>query len=248
VRGMPEKPETDDAVEAVVEADESEKTMSLMSGVARPEGLPEVSDTEFGGSGGGRKALSQGTMVLIALLAVAALVVFTLRTTQRNVGGDTKEVDAKIEQALAKIANPKSLASDDPLAPGNTAKLFRDTDSIVAELANDPASKEVPIDYVKKNPFVMPTFASADQGTPGADAPRVDDSAVTRKLQAELKNLKLQSVMGGNRPVAIIDGELVQPGGTVGSFKLKAIKGLTVELEASGQVFALTMEDPKKGK
>jgi hypothetical protein len=244
VRGA-EKPPTEETLDAAVETDESEKTMSLLSGVARPEEMPEVSDTEFGDAKGPGKLMSQGTMVLVALLVVAGLVIYAMRTVQNGGTSGNKDVDAKIEQALAKISQPYALSGDDALAPGNTAKLFKDTQEIVEEFSNDPAKREVPIDYVKKNPFVMPTTATPEAPV-GAGPARPDENALAiKKLQAELKNLKLQSVMGGNRPVAIIDGELVQPGGTVGSFTVKAIKGTTVELEGAGQPFTLTMEEKK---
>ncbi len=226
--------------------DESNKTLSLMGGVVRPEGLPEAEEFDLGLSGGkpSRKMLTHGTMLIVIIFVIAAGTLYGMRRSQRNDGLNnySKEAEAKVDEALARLSKPDN--KDDALNPDNIRKLFKDTDEVVEVFSTDMTQRQVPVQFIKKNPFVLPVFQSADSGP---DTTQDDSERARRetleKLHRELETLELQSIMEGDRPVAIISGELIQPGQTIGSFKLTAISGITVELNSHGHTFTLQLEN-----
>jgi hypothetical protein len=61
-------------------------------------------------------------------------------------------------------------------------------------------------------------------------------------LQREFNKLELNSVIGGSSPIARISGIAVRPGDVVGgAFTVARISGRSVELEAEGRTYVLTM-------
>jgi hypothetical protein len=221
--------------------DESEKTLSLMGGIVRPEGLPEA---DMGISDGPKgKLLGQGTLLLLIVFVVGAGTLYAMRLSKVELHSSKsiKEVEARIEQALAKLDKVESMRKDDPLAAQNLNALFQDTGSIVAMFSTDMTQRQVPIEYIKKDPFVsmLPAATKAD-GKPDPD----NKSARERKhrIEMEFADLKLQTVMQGRVPVAVISGQFVRTGQTLGSFVVKAIDGMSVTLEADGQPYTLQIQ------
>lgn len=228
------------------------QSIPLMGGVARPEGIPEATDLDLDSGASPSRSVSAGTLIILGVLVVAAGSLYAMRLSQQDLAAGTaaaKDVEAKVEQALAKLTQPQAMAPDDPLAKRNLDALFRDTDSIISMFASDMTKRQVPIDYVQKNPFVMPLTREpepvvAPNGMPAPVVERRDDGRL-KKIQAEVKELKLQTVMEGRVPVAIINGGFVQVGQKVGSLVLKSLDSKTrsVELEWENQTFKLTMEE-----
>lgn len=214
----------------------SSKTLSMMGGIARPEGLPEVEQIGLEpGKAARRKMLTQGTMLILVVFVIAAGTLYGMRLSQSPVGpsAHTKSVEAKIDQALAKLATPGQMAGDDPLTPGNIQQLFGDTEDIVSVFSTDMTTRQVPARFVKKNPFVLPVFqpiATPEIGPAVPDGQAKKDHLMM--LQREAGRLELQSIMQGSRPVAIISGKLVQPGQSIGPFTVKVVHNLSVDLEA----------------
>ena len=152
----------------------------------------------------------------------------------------------KIEQMLVKINMPEAMGADDPLRRENLDALFQETDQIIEMFADDVTEHQVPIDKVAKNPFVLPTFRTVSQEGPKQTTTSNDRELAVRKarLEREAKRLKLQTIMNSKKtPVAIIDGQIVQPGHEIGEFKVTAIEQMSVTLEAGGFSFVLTMDD-----
>ncbi|MCE9591364.1 MAG: hypothetical protein K8S99_12660 [Planctomycetes bacterium] len=222
------------------------QSLPLMAGVARPEGLPEANDFDLEAKPA-RKGVSQGTLLILGVLVIGAGALFLMRSTQGEImAAAGSEVEAKVEQALARLSNPQSLSVQDPLSKTNVNALFRDTDTIVAMFSADPSTHQVPLEYVQKNPFELALGkSSSESAAPGAAAVR--DDGHMRRLQIELKTLKLQTIMGGARPVAVINGELYQPGQKIGSFTVRSIEGMKAVLTAEGETFTMSMEAPPKG-
>lgn len=232
--------------------DESDRQLSLMGGIVRPEGLPEAGDGEFRSLKQSGGLLSHGTMIMLLIVAVGAGGLYAMRATQGDLTDAADAgVEARIEQALAKLIRPDAMATDDPLRPDNLSALFRDTDSIVAMFSADPARHQVPIDRLQKDPFELrveaPRVEAVHVGTPVPATDRGHD-ALLRKLQLELADLQLQSIMQGARPIAVINGELLQPGQSIGSFTIKQITGSGVLLEAGGRSFTLAMQSPEANR
>ncbi|MCC7193072.1 MAG: hypothetical protein IT444_09870 [Phycisphaeraceae bacterium] len=222
---------------------EEARQMSLMGGIVGPEGLPEASDLDFETKP--KRSISHGTLLLLGVLIVASGGLYLMRFSQGNVNNaNAKEVEAKIEQALAKLAQPAGLAPDDPLAKNNLNALFKDTNSIIAMFASDPSQRQVPIDYVKKNPFAMEQAREPEAAANQQTAAPVRENGARKKLAAEAQELKLQTVMKGRAgSIAVINGQFVQVGQKFQSFTIKSIEGMTVELEAAGEIFKLQMEE-----
>ncbi len=237
-------PRTMPGMEAL-QSDESQKTLSLMGGVVKPEGLPEA-DAAFGVAKGPSKLFSQGTLLILLVACIAAGSIYAMKAAQGEIALNpaAKEVEARVEQALAKLTNPQALPQNDPLLKRNLDDLFRDTAAIIAMFSDDMTQRQVPIEFVQKNPFLVwqpaPTVVS--------DAAPVNDDRGVKKLRNELSRLKVQTIMFSSRPVAVIDGEIVQPGAQLGSFTVKEIKQFSVVLEAAGQIFTLAMEKDEAGK
>jgi hypothetical protein len=218
------------------------QTMSLMGGIARPEGLPDADDFEFiDEAKGDSKLLSHGTLVVLMVFVVAAGALYLMRlsnngiTTQANA-----EVESRIDTWLAKVANPNAMAPEDPLKKENLDELLGTTDEVLETFNFEMHKNQVPIEYVQKNPFEMPKVEEATQQVDTTDRER---QLMLQKLDREFKTLKLQSIMLGQRKIAVINGELKQVGQAVGSFRIEAIDGRQVVLSAMGEKFILTQAE-----
>lgn len=217
--------------------EESPSTMSLMSGVAQPDRAePGVLglDTGEGESDAGSK-LPQSTLLILAIVVVAGGALWFMRMSQSDLGGDRidAEVRAKIDQAVAKFSNRAAMSPDDPINPDNIDELFADTEAVVAMFATDYTQNQVPVEFVKKNPFVL----DRPKPTESAAAPS-NNRDLERQYQQwlsdrrrEIQKLNLEAVMGGSTPVAIVDGESVRVGQRLGNFEVVAIEAQTMRLQ-----------------
>jgi hypothetical protein len=133
-----------------------------------------------------------------------------------------------------------------------------DHKKVLAELATTHAA-QVPPEQVQRNPFMMagaleemqvggPTTgdleAAKSEKAARAEAEKVkrEREEHQRAVETAFNELDLHSVMGGPTPVARISGQTVRIGDTIGNyFKVTAIQGRTVTLEADGKMFTLTM-------
>ena len=217
--------------------DDSPATMSLMSGVAKPDNAdPGVLGLDTGeGEGATGSKLPQSTLLIVAIVVVAGGALGFMRMSQSNVGEDRidAEVRAKIDQAVAKFSNRDAMSPDDPINPANIDELFADTESVVAMFATDYTQNQVPVEYVKKNPFVLNRPKSTDNqptSTHNRDLERQYQQWLTERRR-EIQKLNLEAVMGGTTPVAIVDGESVRVGQQLGNFEVVAIEGQTMRLQ-----------------
>ena len=229
--------------------------LSLMGGVSSggfsQAADPVVAEAE-GGTWSDKLSHSGVVMGAIALVAVGSL--FAMRWTQGDLSTSTvsRSVDAKIEDLLIKV-NSAHLPADSPLRAENMEALFQDTDEIVAEFGRDHTERQVPIDYVKKDPFLLwePPVVATVEEAPVVEEKKVDPEALRlarlKELRGELKQLELQSVMDGRRPIAVIGGEFRRLDDQIGSFVLERIEPLRVHLRAEGELFQLDLDRPENG-
>jgi len=111
---------------------------------------------------------------------------------------------------------------------------------------NDPVGKQVALKDVKKNPFVMP---EVEKPVETIVAPATSKAAAkpvrnrVAELTRELSTLKLQTVMQGRHPMAIVNNEIVKPGQKLGSFTVTVIADRTVRLSSEGHEFVLGMQE-----
>lgn len=232
------------APENANEGESEPQTLSLLGGVARPEGLPEV-DLDLQSMKGPSKLMSSGTLMVLGLFAIAVALLYAMKLThgESKVDSAAKAAEAKIEQALAKLTSPQRLPANDPLRKENVDAVFSDTKAIMAMFTEDLTQRQVPIEYVQKNPFTLHTATPAVIGPAKTNT---QDNRRLEKLKAELKGFELQTIMSGSRPVAVISGEILRPGDKLGSFTVKEIRPFAVLLEGEGQVFTLEMQKPQE--
>jgi hypothetical protein len=227
--------------------DDSGRTMSLMGGVVRPEGLPEADGVDLTGEAGGSRLLNTGTLLILLIVGIVAVSLYAMRATGSDLTANPalRQWEAKIEQTLAKLSQPGAMAADDPLRPENLDALFTDADSVLTKFQTDFSQWQVPVDFVKKDPFQL----AGPPRTPEVQTgPNVDRARAARRnhLQKLADRIELQGVMPGATPVAIIKGELRKVGDTVGEFTIRKIRGTTVTLEAEGFLFFRNMEVKQK--
>ena len=224
---------------------EQATTKSLM-GVAQLNGAGD--DLEIDSVASRSRFFNSGTLLLVLVFLVSAAGLYLMRVTQGSVSmvSIASDIEAKIEQALAEHANPGALAPNSPLRGDNIDALFEDTDSIIDVFLLDLTRKQVPIEFIKKNPFMLltlqPTPTAAQGGNGGGPAAVRTDQNRVNDLNTEVAALELQSVVSGHLPMAMINGEFYRIGQRVGSFTVKSIEGRRVILENGGKSFELMMQ------
>ena len=123
----------------------------------------------------------------------------------------------------------------------------------IEDLKATDIKTQVPPDEVQKNPFKMADALSKTVAPVGGADPRDRQMAERLRKEAEarrkriadaLSKMKVNSILGGPKPVARVDGDFVRIGDTLEDFfTVKAIQGRTVELECDGETYTLTMDD-----
>ncbi len=195
-----------------------------------------------------------------AVLGLVAVVAVVTLAGMRYFGGDltgtgsTRSGDAaaaKIETYLAKAAHPDRLSADDVMTRGGIDAIVADTDRIVAMFAADHAATQVPLEYVQRNPFKMYEPQPLAVVTPEVDTSALHEAAArqererrTRELKAlrdELNKLQLNGSLGSAG--AIINGDVVRTGQSVGPFTVTRIDAMSVTLEGGGEAFILRIGD-----
>lgn len=222
------------------------KTMSLLGGVAGGGGggFGGMSDADLAAMDNAGKSglLNQNVLIVVAVVLVAAGTLYAMRLTQGDLKPQIdKAVEGRIEDALVKLANRDKLDPNNPIRSENIDELFRDTESILGMFSADVAATQVPIEYVKKNPFELTGKADGGVVVPVNDGEKAR-ARRRAQLESELSNYKLNSVMLGTRKIAIIGSDFKQEGDTLGSFKVEKIEELSVTLSAEGETFQLTIE------
>ena len=216
-------------------------------------------DAEAGGDPAGGPYAAEVLSRPAAVLGIVAVIAVATLAGMRYFGGDLTgaaptpggdAAAAKIETYLAKAAHPERLSADDVMAAGNIDAIVADTDRIVAMFAADHAATQVPLEYVQRNPFEMYQPQAAPVVVPEVDpnaAQAAHDAAARqererrtrelKRLRDDLNNLQLNGSLGSAG--AIINGEVVRTGQTVGPFTVTRIEPMSVTLEASGEQFIL---------
>lgn len=223
------------------------QSLSLLGGVAGGGGgMTEADLLEADSKKRGGSLLNQTGLVIVAVAVVAIASLYAMRLTQGDLAGSgSTEAESKIENWLIRVQNPRSLPDDSPLLPENRDDLFGDTDTILAMFADDQSKHQVPVEYVKKNPFVLPGEGVAT----GPALPVPDGSRGMKALSDELEQYRLDSVMtGGARSIAVINGEFYGIGAKVGSFTIESMDPMSVGLMADGNRFVLTIDSGSKSK
>ena len=220
-------------------ADESAQTMPLLGGSLGPAALPGLDDAGLESNGGRR--IGRGTLLLVLVFAIGIGTLYAMRRSQMDVAvdKDASAAEEKINLALARLAasfgGAAGESGDDLSLVGGVTS----TDAIVALFAVDPARQQVPLDGLKKNPFLLVLQREPE--------PEPEDTGISeeqRRLQAlqmAFADLNLSTLIDGQVPLAIVNGQILKAGMTIGPFKVAAIENRTVLLTSAGHEFRLGM-------
>jgi hypothetical protein len=181
-----------------------------------------------------RPKIGQQTMVLVVVLFVSAGAIFGMRTLgiRAGVAMGTEAVEYSAPE-LEKAATYQK---------------------IMADLTRVQNPLDVALGSFGKSPFMLQQEAAAvpvDPVAAGEDTPeqKAQHEAAAKieerrqQLADELAAFKVQSILGGTRPLAWISGEIYRPGDTIGeNFKVVSIEKRTVTLEADGHKFTLNLD------
>ena len=226
--------------------DQQATTMPLVGGVLRPDDLAETSGADIDAAGGGVSA-ARGTLLVLLVFAIGVGALCLMRRSQLDVSPskDAKQAEEKVDHALARLATSFAAAEGDA-AEAPLAGSGNNTEAIVAMFAADPAKQQVPLEYLKRNPFLLAPLAVDPELKPATSAPTGKSLASQKRdrldqLKRQVATMHLQTVMQGKFPLAIIDGQIVKAGSSIGPFEVEAIEQRTVVLKSAGCQFELNM-------
>lgn len=175
-----------------------------------------------------------GVLLLLLVVVIAGAVLYTMR--RFGLGGELDLLELNIDYP---VEDREQLVVEDQAQQ-----------QILEELERGVETMQIPLNDVKKNPFEL-AFLKPQRSEPEpAPTQRVSEEERRererrQRIQQTLAELELDSILGGQVPVARISGELVREGDTVADlFTVRAIKGRSVELEVDGKVHVLAMGDP----
>ncbi len=196
---------------------------------------PVDASGEFGGViAAPRPKMGQQTVVLLVVLFVSAGAIFGMRSLgiRAGVAMGTEAVEYSAPE-LEKAATYQK---------------------IMADLTRVQNPLDVALGSFGKSPFMLRQEAVAvpvDPVAAGEDTPeqkaKLEAAAKleerSKQLSDELAAFKVQSILGGTRPLAWISGEIYRPGDTIGEdFQVVSIEKRTVTLEADGHKFTLNLD------
>jgi hypothetical protein len=206
------------------------------------EGLGGPDELDLMGSGGGRKRVNDATLILLGTLLVGAGILMGMRWVAGRSGA--MAIDKQVEQTVHEFLGRTTPTAGAAVGRG-------DSDRALSSLADDRTEAQVPLENVKKNPFVL-------QITRPEGGPVVDQAAELEALRErqrleqrrqtltrEVERLRLSSIMGQpGRYVAVIANQVVQVGDFVADkYEVTQIDRFEVQLEAEGFTFVRSLRD-----
>ncbi|MFG0253221.1 MAG: hypothetical protein ACF8NJ_10145 [Phycisphaerales bacterium JB038] len=225
--------------------DEAVMPLSALTGQAEGggEGGDVGSDAEslLASSVSKKRSPLAGMLVILMVIVVASAGLYFMRRI--GMGGAFTFNDVDIEV---------------PVALGNSEQY----EVVMHDIREEATEKQVPLENVKKNPFYIARSASPGQevASDPSDAGEAERAARERAeaeraeaerlekarlagIEKELETLKLRSIMGGSRPMAMIGDDLLQVGARVGEyFRISKISDRGVELQTDrGETYQLQL-------
>lgn len=197
------------------------------------------------GTGSSRKRVSDATIVLVGALLVGAGILTGMRWLGSQSGhlGVDKSIEKTVNEFLGRANKPTARVVSGA-AP--------DSDVVLNSLTDDRTESQVPLEQVKKNPFVLRWSRGASATTDdaaGAESAAAREAARLAQLRMtydrDVKRMRLSSIMGqpGKR-VAVLDNLVVQVGDVVKDlFTVTDITAFEVILNAEGMEFRKSLKD-----
>lgn len=200
----------------------------------------------LGGSDDGASVLAKpkisgqnGLLVLVVIGAVTSLAAMRyIGMGPRSSIGDVIKIDYDVAKPVG-------------TNPGETLR-------VLADLSTSQVAVQVPPELVQRNPFkfagslnpevdgiVQPDSSAAEKAARAeAERQRREAEERRRAIETTLAGLTLNSVMGGDAPLARISGNTVRVGDVLGGmFTVVSISGRGVVLECDGTQYELTIAE-----
>lgn len=187
-----------------------------------------------------KSKLSQQAIVVVLLLGVSGAAIFGMRHLGARAG-----MDMTVDEVGFKFGDERE-----------AAERSKSYERIMADLQRMQKPLDVAMGDFQKSPFMLdmpeeaPTNNIEDEEVKRAEQARREAEARKEKIHQTLGTLQLQSVLGGNKPLARISGETVHVGDKVGgAFLVKEIRGREREvvLDTDGDDYVLSMNLPMGG-
>ena len=111
----------------------------------------------------------------------------------------------------------------------------------------DPSKKQVSLEQVQKNPFVLHSLPTGQEETavPAISREEQQRQLMLQRFRQELGGYELQTIVEGRTPMAVVSGNVVKRGDDLGSFKVVAIEPQRIVLTVDGNFYQLTMDTPE---
>ena len=247
----------------VEDGDEAQpSTMSLLGGIAKGSDSIADGDLPLGlepSTAEERNFLGQ-TKILIAVVVVIAVgAIYAMRLTQSDMTADAsaQATETKMDNWLTKLQSPDLMDPNDPLRAAKMNSIFNAESSLIVErIGFDVSQTQVPVRFVKKNPFML-SLAGQQAGDGGSSRANLNAAAVAQQerqaqLQAELDKCHVNSIMTSSKgKFAMIDSELYQVGNHLGSFVIEDMDDMTIILRHGQTKFFLhisngTQKSPRR--
>lgn len=157
---------------------------------------------------GETKKFKAGSLVLIAVIVIGCAGIWFMKTMSKVSAASSanRDIEATIEKFITGMKGGASKTSS-----GNSNALAPADANILAVLSGSYIEKQIPLDGVQRNPFIL----FGEEMTGGG--PIVDDSAgMAARRRGEIERastqLELKSVLMGTQPLANIGGKIVRKG------------------------------------
>jgi len=202
--------------------------------------------------GSSRKRINSSAILIAVVIVVAAGGLFSMRKLAELTAAATFDrlTEAAVEDFLrAAIGDAKS-------GPGKGLTIFQTDDEILRSLKEDRTDQQVAPDNVQKNPFIIAAIdlnrtdaAKPVAGPSRPQGPSLEQLQENRRteLRTAGQSMRVRSILGGNRPLAIIENEIKHIGDTVTNtrigvdFTVVAIHTSSVDLEATDPALGVTV-------
>lgn len=214
----------------------NEEDMTMPIGLG-PEGGADHSEITFAEEK--KPSVNSATLMLVGVFAAGLMVIYFLgmHNKPRAASAEQAANQARMDSAIASLLARKGGGEE-------IKNLFKDTDRLVAMFYNYPGGGPAD-DELPNNPFAMDsaTIHAPDVAIP-VERNNYDEQERLRKAADAFAQLKLESVIMGKRPMAMINHKIVTIGTKIGDFTVSEIEGQRVVLNYAGAKFELKLQRP----
>lgn len=214
-------------------------TLTTMDAPAEPQGPAALYTPPPVMRSGG--LLSRGNILLAGLFVAALVGLYIIHATAGpdSAAASTKEIDKKLDGFLKQLQDLKKQGGKKATAIDTSRFEARHRQIAVTDLHLNPFRYK-PIEAAGALPTITPTSQSASTAVPPQDTAAAAKEAAD--AIAKVKSLKLQSVMMGQEPAALIDGTMIGLGQKILGWTVVDIQSQTVRLQWRDKTYTLYLD------